>query len=71
MAEFLTSCPQLTDELTSYSVHNCSFLFYDVCDAVAAFVFFEMPLVVDTKWNRSMNATFKYQNTLHLVIILS
>ena len=28
-------------------------LFYEVCGAVAALVFFEMPLVVDTEWNRS------------------
>ena len=28
-------------------------LFYEVCGAVAALVFFEMPLVVDTKGNRS------------------
>ena len=31
--------------------------YYEVCGAVAALVFFdkvfEMPLVVDTKWNRS------------------
>ena len=32
---------------------TCSnFLFYEVCGAVAALVFFEMPLVVDTEWNR-------------------
>ena len=30
-----------------------TFTFYEVCGAVAALIFFEMPLVVDTEWNRS------------------
>ena len=30
-----------------------TFQFYEVCGTVAALVFFEMSLVVDTEWNRS------------------